>query len=267
MLRVCRFRRSGHARALTIEPKMKEGKRPTTIASSNRIVLAILFLLLGSFYIAINISGYTFIPAGDLSNFFPIAIIVFLTIKGMTSKDESKTATVSSVVLHPIAFSFIISKIIALNTIGLATCIYAFITFACSMILFFRCKLGKIVRIVLGTLYSILLTTVLFLLFITATLKDHEDDFVTRTMVNSKMSPNSMYLAEVIDADAGATGGNTLVQVTRRDSDINLLFATLKKDSKIIYKGRWGESLTLRWETDDILYVNERKYVIGRDER
>ena len=74
-------------------------------------------------------------------------------------------------------------------------------------------------------------------------------------VIKSEMSPNSVYLAEVIDADAGATGGSTLVKITRQK---------YFRKSRIIYRGRWGEGerITLRWETDEILYINENKYVI-----
>ena len=78
------------------------------------------------------------------------------------------------------------------------------------------------------------------------------------------MSPNSVYIAEIIDSNQGALGGATLVSVTRQNRNISILIGELKKDSKVVYSGRWGEfeTMTLRWETDEILYINENRYEI-----
>jgi hypothetical protein len=89
-------------------------------------------------------------------------------------------------------------------------------------------------------------------------------DFGKNTVIRAEMSPNSIYLAEVIDNDQGALGGATLVNVTKQNRNVYLLIGDLKKDAKEVYYGRWGESfeMTLRWETDNILYINENRYII-----
>jgi hypothetical protein len=86
----------------------------------------------------------------------------------------------------------------------------------------------------------------------------------TSTVVRSELSPNSIFRAEIIDADAGATGGSTLVRVIPLNPDLNIFIGTLKKDTQIIYSGRWGEfeRMTLRWEGDKILYINEKQYFV-----
>ena len=89
-------------------------------------------------------------------------------------------------------------------------------------------------------------------------------DFGGNKVVTSALSPNAKYLAEVISMDSGALGGDTVVNVTRQNYDINLFIGELKKDSKRIYHGKWGEfyDMTLRWETDEILFINEKRYLI-----
>jgi hypothetical protein len=79
-----------------------------------------------------------------------------------------------------------------------------------------------------------------------------------------ELSPNLIFLAEIIDSDAGALGGSTHVYVTRLNSDVNLFIGMLKKDRQRIYRGEWGEfeKMTLRWEGDKILYINEKQYFV-----
>jgi hypothetical protein len=121
----------------------------------------------------------------------------------------------------------------------------------------------------LGIVYSIVLIPVLsFVIILFATRYSSSSpefpSFGIRTVVKSELSPNSIFLAEIVDADAGATGGNTLVYVIRLNADLNLFIGMLKKGSQMIYKGGWGEfkTMTLRWEGDEILYINEKQYVV-----
>jgi hypothetical protein len=89
--------------------------------------------------------------------------------------------------------------------------------------------------------------------------------FSTNTVVNSETSPNSIYLAEVIHySEHESLRINTSVNVTQQNKDIDFLAGKLMKRPKQVYKGRWGkfETITLRWETDRVLYVNEIKYEI-----
>ena len=128
------------------------------------------------------------------------------------------------------------------------------------MVLFYSCGRGIAIRIGLGIIYTIILAFVFLLFFMAFIMSDFGKD----TVIRAEMSPNSIYLAEVIDDDQGALGGATLVNVTRQNRDLYLIIGSIKKDAERIYSGRWGESfgMTLRWETDNILYINENRYVI-----
>lgn len=64
--------------------------------------------------------------------------------------------------------------------------------------------------------------------------------FTVSTVVKTIDSPSGKYYIEVIDADAGATGGSTLVEVNEK-FEINLIIFKIAKKSKIIYNGRWRE--------------------------
>ena len=118
----------------------------------------------------------------------------------------------------------------------------------------------KILRIVLRAIYSFVLVLILFVLFVivlgggcSGSARPGDSGCERFTVMESKMSPNSVYLAEVIAADYGVMHGAMLVRVTRQNHPRN---------SREIYRGNWDALITLRWETDEILYINENKYVI-----
>lgn len=128
------------------------------------------------------------------------------------------------------------------------------------MVLFFKSTNRAWVKIGLGTVYSLLI--ILFFLLLLAFMLFR--DFGSQTVVSSKASPNGIYLAEIIEDDQGALGGNTLVNITAINHNINLFVGVLKKDSVRIYSGDYNEfnHMTLEWETDHFLYINGEKYNI-----
>ena len=141
--------------------------------------------------------------------------------------------------------------------------LHSIIQLICSMIIFFSRGHIRDGKMWLGVLYIIVLSMISFALFIMIRFEPFINIGDVRVK-KSEMSPNSVYLAEVIADDQGALGGSTIVTVTRQYQNINLFIVKLIKDSKVIYKGNWGEfnGMTLTWETDKIIYINEVKYKI-----
>jgi hypothetical protein len=243
------------------------------IIQSPLVMLTIVLLVSGSFYSIIKLSGYTYVHSILSLTVMPL-IIVLLSSKAMKKRNEkTKIHVFFSVLLPLIAIFHVVSACVALdvNAIFEYVMAYAFIVLLCSLRLFFAYVEVRVIRIGLGIIYSIVLIPVLAMSLVGIffavlySLSSHEpSSFVSRTVVRSALSPNAIFLAEIIDADAGATGGNTLVYVIPLNHDLNLFIGTLKKDSQIVYKGRWGEfaSMTLRWEGDKILYINEKQYVV-----
>lgn len=242
-----------------------EGER---IFKSSIGILALFFLTLGCFYLSIKLFGYTFAPvSGIVLNTITAVIIIWFTIKAIKNS-RTKMSTMVSTFLPLIALFFIITKGVASDINGIETYIYilhSYMTLICSMIVFFFCGRGKAIKFGLGIIYSILLAPVFFMLFIMIFFWN----FGVNTVMKYEMSPNAVYLAEIVDSDQGALGGNTLVNVTPQNQDLNLVIGKLKKDPVRIYTGRWGEfeTMTLRWETDEILYINENKYAIKETEK
>ena len=84
-----------------------------------------------------------------------------------------------------------------------------------------------------------------------------------RTVVQTAMSPDGAYCAELIDDDQGACGGNTEVEV-KKTSYFDGLFFRVTEPARTVYFGQWGEfkDMTIRWKDDRCLLINEKEYPI-----
>jgi len=243
---------------------MKTVKR---IAKQSPIILAAFLLAGGGLSLLTALLGYTFFPLYQPAMFACIAaIIILLTVLGVrNSNEKTKLSVVCSALVPLLAIFFTVSISYALDIDGIDIYIYILLSLLillCSMIVLFACGRGKAVRISLGIIYSVLSVPLLFLLFLLSI--SFMANFGSHTVAESALSPSGAYLAEIAVSDYGAAGGRTMVNVTRQGLDINLLVGKLKKDPMRIYKGRWSEhmSMSLRWEGDEILYINEKKYYI-----
>jgi hypothetical protein len=250
------------------------------------VMLAIGLLISGSFYLIIKFAGYTYVHSIFSLIAMPL-IIVLLTSTALVlrNKNEKTKLYIFFAALLPlIAFFHIFSRCVASDVDAISLrydAAYTFGVFLCGMILFFACVGVRVLRIGLGIVYSIVLVPVLSIILLSMMIFAPQNSSssssssplessysflatVTKTVVRSELSPNSIFLAEIVDSDAGALGGSTHVYVTRLNSDLNLFIGTLKRDPQWIYRGRWGEfqTMTLRWEGDNMLYINEKQYVV-----
>lgn len=77
------------------------------------------------------------------------------------------------------------------------------------------------------------------------------------TVVESAVSPDGVYRAELINVDQGALGGDTVIKVLREESS-----GRFWNDDEIIYMGQWGEFdyMDLSWEDCDTLVVYDSKH-------
>ena len=84
-----------------------------------------------------------------------------------------------------------------------------------------------------------------------------------RTVVQTAMSPDGAYCAELIDDDQGACGGNTEVEV-KKTSYFDGMFFRVTEPPRTVYHGQWGEfkDMTIRWKDDRCLLINEKEYPI-----
>jgi hypothetical protein len=238
---------------------MKDGN----FIGSPLVLLVIYLLFFCIIYFLIYIFGYNFIPVNDyVINIISSAIIISFTILALNKKDtKTKTTAFFSILLPIISILFFTVKDIATNTKNINIfIIHCLIIYTSSLLIFFSQRHKKWIKIGLGIFYSFLLILILFIFFLLAMFHD----FAKNTVVKSENSPNSLYIAEIIDNDQGALGGNTLVKITRLNKNLNILLGKIEKNPIIVYSGEWGEfnKMSIMWETDEILYINEKKYEI-----
>lgn len=81
------------------------------------------------------------------------------------------------------------------------------------------------------------------------------------TVVQTVVSPNGEYYAQVIDSDQGALGGDTLVKVYQK-SIINAFLFEIEKKPQRVYTGDWGEfeNMQIYWKNDHCLVINSVEY-------
>ena len=83
--------------------------------------------------------------------------------------------------------------------------------------------------------------------------------FPANTVVNTVVSPNGEYRAEVISSDQGALGGDTIVTVYSEKYIIEI-----RDTPERVYLDGWGahEHMSIYWESDNVLIINRKDYEI-----
>lgn len=84
------------------------------------------------------------------------------------------------------------------------------------------------------------------------------------TVVNTALSPDGTYRAEIIDSNQGALGGNTFVEVYYPQKEHNFYFFQIQKFPLRIYSGKWGEfmDMEMHWKDDHTLVINGISYSV-----
>ncbi len=87
-------------------------------------------------------------------------------------------------------------------------------------------------------------------------------NFGKNTVMQTVVSPNEKYYAQVIDSDQGALGGDTFVDVYSKGFD-SIVFRINKKPQRV-YQGEWGEfeEMQIYWKDDSCLVINSKEYNI-----
>ncbi len=111
----------------------------------------------------------------------------------------------------------------------------------------------KIVGFALSALMIIPILLSMFFAFI---------DFSKNTVVETVVSPDGTYYAQVTDSDQGALGGDTIVEVYENGYFNGLVFK-IQKEPQTAYFGNWGEyhGMELYWENNEQLYIRTSSYI------
>lgn len=83
------------------------------------------------------------------------------------------------------------------------------------------------------------------------------------TVVQAAVSPDGKHIAEVINSDQGALGGDTLVKI-REANPFDAWFFIIEEKPQRIYMGQWGEAenMKIEWKNNNCLLINSQEYAI-----
>ena len=88
-------------------------------------------------------------------------------------------------------------------------------------------------------------------------------DFVSVKTLQTLDSPDSKYVASIIERDEGALGGSTTVDVCE-NFKVSLLLFEIRKKSRSLYEGHLGEgdNLKVYWKDNETLTINSLDYKV-----
>lgn len=154
------------------------------------------------------------------------------------------------------------------------------ITIVSMLCLFFRYRFGIPLKIVCGTISAIL--TGIWLLAacsmvcvaVVGIFESFLGEFGKNSVVKEVLSPNQNYVAEVVDNDQGALGGNTYVTIQRtgQQKQIPVLVGklvpgTLGVNGETVYQGSWGEfeTMDIKWKNNHTLLIDGKEFTLDLD--
>ena len=231
------------------------------------ITLAIVFLAFGIAYFILKFSGYLLLPINRESpaalSTIITAFMVFLTIKAVRNRENVDKQSAFFATTMPLwSIIFVIGKAIGYVTDGIENIllpIYACIALICSMVIFFSFnnKMKKGICKGLGFMYSIVVVLMVIWVLLW--------DFSPKPVLQEALSPNGRYLAEVVQSDQVFLPAQTIVQVTRQQTNIELTIGWLVRDPVQIYQSdNYSEhpAVQLSWESDSVLWIDGQKFSI-----
>ncbi len=148
-------------------------------------------------------------------------------------------------------FAYKLSLILSIIYIALPVLCYCFLTV--------KCVKPQAVKISSLAVSALLVFPLAFIMFLSVAFGDMDSVKVIRSVD----SPSRKYCAEIIDADQGALGGNTLVRTYTRKKYEGLIFE-IDRHPKRVYIGPWGEfnNMELSWKDDNTLLINSVEYKV-----
>lgn len=226
---------------------------------NQRLLLSALLLFHGFVPVCYGIAqavGWEILVKGELPLFLGLTILsVTVAVRLKTSQESS----VLALVLYPVSIlNGLVCLWITESLMGIpcmAVCVL------CCFTLFRKLAPAHIWRKPVAVLSAFLVVVLIVLSALTAFV-----GMMSRvTVVQSADSPNGTYTAQLIDADYGATGGDTLVKVWDNSRTVKLGLVWLTPHHQEVYRGNWGAfmDMTLSWQNDSTLLINEKAYPIG----
>lgn len=177
------------------------------------------------------------------------AVSIFLTVK-LYGEDHSRTA------IPALFFSIVNGITVLLFTEWWGAGLAAVTVIVCGWVVFDRAPggIGKTLCHILCVLLTMTLLLLVPLWLFAAAMG-------RTTVVQELDSPGGSYTARLLDVDAGATGGDTLVKIRDNEKTVNILIGSFVRENTL-YRSDWGEfrDMELRWEDENTLLINGRAY-------
>lgn len=130
-------------------------------------------------------------------------------------------------------------------------------------IVIFATSLPKTVAVIMSVVMGCLLAMVIFFISVLGLFPTLSEN----TVYKEVSSPNGKYTAQIVINDQGAFGGNTVVMLKNNTDKIRFLFYKLEKKDLKLYTGKYTEytTITLLWQDNGILLINDNEYIIEKD--
>lgn len=203
--------------------------------------------------------GYTFALASyHLYAVGSAVLSVVVAVRSLVSgAEENKSTAVLCSILPPISLICTVFCVFKCRSV-----IVAFAMLVCVGCCFISAaKSGQPFGLKAASLALSALTIlpITFIVFIVLTFGNIGENKVIRSID----SPDGRYTAQVIDADQGALGGDTVVRVVK-NRGLELLVLSVRKKPQTVYIGEWGEAenITVYWSDEREVTVNSYAHKI-----
>jgi len=220
--------------------------------------LALFLLIHALVYTLIGLLDYMFVPAHEaLQMGLALAIVIALTVDGVRCrKEQSSFSDIINAILPMVALFFVVTLLFHSSDSDLYI-VFSTVTLLCSLILFFACPRSRIGKIILGVIYSIIVLLMLYafsFVFLVVSMCPPGDVRVTQ----AELSPDGVYLAEVLEDGRSGSCGGAWIDVTRQGRRVNILIGVFQPAPQRVFSLPWwmvAQSIELRWGADSALYI------------
>ncbi|HEX3037751.1 MAG TPA: DUF5412 family protein [Oscillospiraceae bacterium] len=113
-------------------------------------------------------------------------------------------------------------------------------------------------KILSGLLSALLITLLIFAFLLYCAFAGlYSEDTVVKTL----KSPNNTYVANIINSDQGALGGNTDVEISKTEK-FNIIIGNFSRIPKRVYSGKYEEykAMDISWKNETTLVINGKEF-------
>ena len=223
------------------------------------VLMFLSFCLIPAGYVLSDFMGYEIV----ITNYYAAALIitvmpVILTVFYKVSECCEKRKSISVLLGLSLPLSLINGLILSIKSGGVFVIICSALSFGC--LLFINAR--RINMILIKNAAIALSVTVVIAALVIVYFKSLLGGFVKNTVIQTVGSPDGTRYAELIDSDAGATGGATIVNVCSFSSVEFGIFKIKQKET--VYSGRWSDQFDIRiyWKDNRHLMINSTEYTV-----